>query len=87
LELSFSGGTRAPSLVDEFVVVFSGEGIVGLVVTGEAGFFGLGELDAAGAEFEGLEAGEAVGDGAEFGVVDVWDGRPVGGGGVGVVVR
>jgi len=31
----------------------------------------LGELEAAFAEFDGLEAGEAVGDGAEFGVVHV----------------
>ena len=40
-------------------------------VAGEAGFFGFGELDAAFAEFDGLEAGKAVADGAEFGVVHV----------------
>ena len=38
---------------------------------GEAGFFGFGELNAAFAEFDGFEAGEAVADGAEFGGVHV----------------
>ena len=44
-------------------------------VAGEAGFFGFGELDAAVAEFYGLEARKAVADGAEFGVVHA---RPAG---------
>ena len=50
---------------------FNGEVAIGFGVLGEAGFFGFGDLDAAGAEFDGLEARVALADGAEFGVVHV----------------
>ena len=61
----------AHDFVDGFVVFLDGEGLLGLGVAGEAGFFGFGELDTAFAQFDGLETGEALADGAEFGCVDV----------------
>ena len=66
-----AAGLFAHEDVDDFVVVFGAEVFERFVFFGEAGFFGFGELDAALAEFEGFETGEALADVAEFGCVHV----------------